>query len=173
MKYSFRMNSLFRRLILTIGLFIYSWGLYAQDSTKIWNEIPSPLGWVSDFEGDFTLSEIQSLEGIIKDFEKRTSIEIAVITIPKGAVSKGDFEKLSLKIARAWKVGKKKKNNGILIAVSKGHRMIRIQNGSGVQDELSDSETKRIIDDVIIPRFKQDQYYLGVFEGILEIVKNI
>lgn len=167
------MNSLLKRLILTIGLFIYSWGLYAQDSTKIWNEVPSPLGWVSDFEGDFTLSEIQSLEGIIKDFEKRTSIEIAVITIPNWAVSKGDFEELSLKIARAWKVGKKKKNNGILIAVSKGHRMIRIQNGSGVQDELSDNETKRIIDEVIIPRFKQDQYYLGVFEGILEIVKTI
>lgn len=167
------MNSLLKRLILTIGIFIYSWGLYAHDSTKFWNEIPSPLGWVSDFEGDFTLSEIQSLEGIIKDFEKRTSVEIAVITIPKWAVSKGDFEDLSLTIARAWKVGKKKKNNGILIAVSKGHRTIRIQNGSGVQDELSDSDTKRIIDEVIIPRFKQDQYYLGVFEGILEIVKTI
>ena len=41
------------------------------------------------------------------------------------------------------------------------------------QDELSDNEIRRIIDEDMIPQFKQDQYYQGVFEGILEIVKNI
>jgi uncharacterized membrane protein YgcG len=47
---------------------------------------------VRDFEGDFTLTEIKSLERLIMDFEKKTSIEIAVITIPKWAVSKVDFK---------------------------------------------------------------------------------
>jgi uncharacterized protein len=67
---------------------------------------------------------------------------------------------------------KKNKNNGIVIGLSKGHRTIRISNGYGIEPILSDKETKKIIDEIIIPEFKNERYYEGIRKGILKIIEK-
>ena len=108
---------------------------------------------------------------IIADFEKETTVEIAIVTIDTFKVSKEKFNDLSLHIARTWGVGKNEKSNGILIAISIGYRQIRIQNGDGISSILSDDETAKIIRNQIIPYFKKEDYFEGTKAGILKLIE--
>ncbi len=143
-----------------------------QSSNSYWDNIPKPIGWVNDFEEIFTPEEERKLDSLIQDFEDRTTVEIAVITIPKAAVEVGKFEELTLRIAQTWGVGKKETNNGILIGISTGYRKIRIQNGLGIEKQMSNEQTKKVIDEVFIPNFKIGNYYTGTFNSI-QAIKQI
>lgn len=121
----------------------------------------------------FTQKEELRIDSLLTDYEKRTGIEIVVITIPAYAIEKDSFEDLVNEIAEDWKIGKLDDDNGILIGISQGHRMIWIANGVGIEKTLSDFETKLIIDYVIIPRYKEDKFYLGTTEGIRAIINII
>lgn len=65
---------------------------------------------------------------------------------------------------------KKHKDNGVLIAISKGYRQIRIQNGNGIEKIITDNETKEIIDNFFIPDFKKGNYYDGTLKGLVELI---
>lgn len=142
--------------------------LYRQ---TFWDNLPKPLNWTNDYENIFSDDEEAKLNQIIADFEKETTIEIAIVTIDTFKVSREKFNDLSLHIARTWGVGKKEKSNGILIAISKGYRQIRIQNGDGIVLYLSDDETAKIIRNKIIPYFKKEEYFEGTQAGLFEIIK--
>jgi uncharacterized protein len=133
--------------------------------------LPNPYNWTNDFEAIFSKDEEAKLNQIIADFEKETTVEITIITIDSLNVSKEKFDELSLQIARTWGIGKKEKSNGILIAISKGHRQIRIQNGDGIVPILSNEETSEIIQNVIIPFFKKENYFEGTQSGLLKIIE--
>ncbi|TAF08258.1 MAG: TPM domain-containing protein [Flavobacteriia bacterium] len=136
-----------------------------------WDNLPKPHNWTNDYENLFSKEEETKLNQIISDFEKETTVEIAIVTIDTFKVSKEKFEDLSLHIARTWGVGKKEKSNGILIAISKGYLKIRIQNGDGIVLFLSDDETAKIIRNEIIPYFKKEDYFEGTKAGILKLIE--
>lgn len=135
-----------------------------------WDDLPKPLKWTNDYENLFSDDEEAKLNQIITDFEKETTVEIAIVTIDTFKVSKEKFEDLSLHIARTWGVGKKEKSNGVLIVISKGYRQIRIQNGDGIAIIISDEETADIIQNQIIPYFKNEEYFEGTQSGLLNII---
>jgi len=139
--------------------------------TKFWDNIPKPKGWVNDYEHNFNEKQIASLENLIIKFKTESGIQIAVVTIDSMMTSKKKFNDLALKIANSWKPGEKGKDNGILIAFSRKHRLIRICNGYGIEKLITDSETKKVIDQYIIPNFKKDDYYAGAFAGLTELIK--
>jgi uncharacterized protein len=135
--------------------------------------ILKPLGWTSDYGHIFTDSQIEILDSILSDYEKRTTNEIAIVTFDSSFIHHENFDSLVLAIHNLWGVGKIDKHNGILIGISTAKRKIRIDNGSGIVDKLSDQETKAIIDNIIIPLFKKGDYFDGVknaIEAITEIV---
>src|SRR5690606_15073990 len=101
-----------------------------------------------------------------------TSAEIAIVTLDSLRATSDNFDDLSLRIAQKWAIGKSGKDNGILIAISKHHRKIRIQNGNGIEKIISDDETKFIIDTYFIPEFKNENYYSGTRNGMLELMKK-
>ena len=133
--------------ITLISIIIFSFLNLNGQSVKesYWTTIPEQIGWTNDYENIFTKQQINSLDSLIADYEQRTSIEIAVITIPSTAVEKDGFNELVFEIAKTWGVGKADKDNGILIGISKGHRSIWIANGIGIEQLMSDSETKKVI----------------------------
>ena len=135
------------------------------------NNLPNPYNWTNDFETIFSKDEEANLNQIITDFEKETTAEIAIVTLDTLIVSKENFDELSLHIAKTWRIGKKEKSNGILIAISKGHRQIRIQNGDGIVPILSDEETTEIILNQMIPYFKKEKYFEGTQSGLLKIIE--
>lgn len=136
-----------------------------------WDNLPKPLNWTNDYENIFSDDEETKLNQIIADFEKETTVEIAIVTIDTFKVSKEKFEDLTLHIARTWGVGKNEKLNGILIAISKGYRQIRIQNGDGITLVLSDEETAEILQNHFFPYFKKEEYFEGTQAGLFEIIK--
>lgn len=137
------------------------------------DSLPQPIGFVNDFEGIFLSTEVHYLDSMIRAYEEKTTIQIALITIDTTMISRKDFDNFILQIAKAWGVGQKGKDNGIAIGISKGYRTMRIQNGYGIESVLSDIETKNIIDTVFIPPFKRGEYFEGVINGLKAIMNKL
>jgi len=136
----------------------------------------TPIGWVSDFEKDFSADQVNILDSIINLFENETSNEIAIVTVEIDTIaikSLEEFEEFSLELFNEWGVGKDEKNNGIVIVFSKKLRMIRIEVGEGLTEKLTDHEAKAIIDNLIIPAFRKSNYFDGIIKGLSEIIKEI
>ncbi len=151
---------------------VLDYGEFASSQYKI--QFPKKaLGWTSDYDHIFSRDQISALDSIITSFEKETTNEIAIVTIESSWTTKESFDSLTLAIANNWGVGKKDKNNGILIGICTGLRIIRIQNGYGIEAKLSDAETKKIIDDFIIPEFKNANYFEGTKKGLLALMQKI
>lgn len=143
----------------------HSYGNIFRDS------IPRPTGYVNDYEQIFTYAEEQRLDSLISDFEKRTTIQIAVVTLDITMTTRDSLDALTLKIAKAWGVGQKGKDNGVVIGISRGLRQMRIQNAYGIEKILSDEETKVIIDTAFIPSYREAKYFEGTFAGLKALMK--
>lgn len=135
-----------------------------------WDNLPEPGGFINDYENLYTDREEAILDSLIKDFEKRTTIQIAVFTIDTTLTSSDSLDALTLRLARHWGVGLKDKNNGVLIGISKGYRKMRIQNGYGIEKVLTDDETKQIINTAFTPSFRDAKYFEGTFHGLFELM---
>lgn len=130
------------------------------------DSLPQPMGYVNDFENLFSGTEEQILDSLIGDFEKRTTIQIALITFDSTMTTADSLDIMTLRIANAWGVGQKEKNNGVVIGISRAYRKMRIQNGYGIEKILTDSETKEIIDTAFIPGFRNANYFDGTLTGL-------
>jgi uncharacterized protein len=133
---------------------------------------PKPIGFINDFENILSEDEEKELTAIIKEHESKTTDQIAIVTL----TSIGPYENIddySFDLANYWGVGQKDKNNGVLIALGKNLRAIRIQNGFGIEKRLTDTETKRIIDEWMIPKFKENSYFLGLKKGVEAIINEL
>ena len=76
-------------------------------------------------------------------------------------------------MANYWGIGKENKNNGIAIVFGKQIKQIRIQVGYGLENKLKDEEVKKIIADIIIPEFINDDFFNGIKKGLIEIIAEI
>ena len=136
-----------------------------------WDSLPKPVGYVNDFENLYSDSEEEVLDSLMKNFESRTTIQIAVITIDTTMTTTDSLDALTLRFGNVWGVGQKDKNNGVTIGISQGYRRMRIQNGYGIEKILTDDETKQIIDTVFIPSFREAKYFDGTMNGLIALMK--
>jgi uncharacterized protein len=135
--------------------------------------IPAPVGFVNDFEYVFNQKQIDGIDSLIKVVNIRKDVVLVVLSLDSSMANKNLFDAITLKTAKQWGIGDKNKNNGILIAFSKSLRMIRIQNGYGIEARLSDEETHTLINQAVIPEFKKGNYYMGIINIIKEIELKI
>ena len=163
---------IFLRSIVSIALTLLT-AHPVTAGTPVRDTIPRPVGYVNDFEHLFTPEQIETLDNLLHDYEQRTSIEIAVLTIDSSLTLPGNFDFFTLKTMSAWGVGKKEKNNGILIGISRSFHKIRIQNGSGIEKVLPRAGTQKIIAGDFIPFFKNGQYYEGVLNGLKTLMQRL
>lgn len=145
----------------------------AKYRKAFWDNPPEPAGFINDYENLYTDREEIILDSLIKDFEKRTTIQIAVITLDTTLTSSDSLDALTLRLARHWGVGQKDKNNGVVIGISRGYRKMRIQNGYGIEKILSDAETKGIVDTAFIPHFRNGEYYEGTSKGLKTLMATL
>jgi uncharacterized protein len=120
---------------------------------------PNPPRLVNDFAHVMTADQVQELEEKLVAYDDSTSIQIAVVTVP----TTGDYviEDYALKILRDWKVGNKSSNNGLVILAAIQDHKVYIATGYGMEGAVPDITAKQIIEDEIIPNFKQQNYYRG------------
>ena len=130
------------------------WGLHVHDEAHI---LKQPT--------------IDNLEQQLITYQDSTSNEIAILIIPS---LEGDaLESYSLRVVEKWELGKKSKDNGVLLLIVVDDHKIRIETGYGLEGVLTDAKSSRIIRNEIAPYFRQNQYDEGVTAGIDAILKAI
>jgi uncharacterized protein len=121
-----------------------------------------PIRLVNDFTGFLGEDQQIALNNKLLDFNNQTSTQIYVVTYDE--LQDYPIEEFADKLAEKWGIGQKGKNNGIIILISpKNHQHgITIQTGYGLEGAVPDAIAKRIIEKVIIPEFRQGNYYAGL-----------
>ena len=120
---------------------------------------PNPPRLVNDLAGLMQPAEADALERKLMAYNDSTSSQIAVVTVPTlGGEEIADYAQ---KLYEAWGIGRKGKNNGILVLVAKQEKAARIQTGYGLEGAVPDAIAKRIISNTLVPAFRQNQYYAG------------
>ena len=144
------------------------------DPETILKNKPSPPRLVTDYTHTLTPDQLQALESKLDIFDDSTSTQIAVVIIP--SLNGNEIEDYNIKLGRAWGVGGKDNNNGVVLLIAKNDHKLNIATGYGVEGALPDITCKEIIDAIIVPNFKGDDYYRGIDEGtnaIMQAVKGV
>ncbi len=128
---------------------------------------PQPVGYVNDFANIIDNDYEQKITSLIADIEKNTSAEIAVVTIE--SLEGDSIENYALKLFEAWGIGKKEKDNGLLILVALNDKKYRIEVGYGLEGAINDARAGRIARTYFVPNFKQENYGKGIYEAILAL----
>jgi uncharacterized protein len=131
-------------------------------------DVPRLQGYVNDHAGMISPSVKSKIEEELRAFERSDSTQIVILIIP--SLEGEGIEEFSIKVAEAWKVGQQRKDNGVLLIVSKQERKIRIEVGRGLEGKLTDLMAGRIIDQVIKPRFKQGDFDGGFITGVSALI---
>lgn len=128
---------------------------------------------IIDYEKIFTEKDIQILDSIINICWKNAIADIAIVTIDGRHTDKAHFDQYVFNNLTGYAQGEYGKNNGIVIAISKQLRQMRIENGYGIEKIMSDVATKKIIDEYFIPKFKYDNYFEGTLNGLNAIISHL
>ena len=151
-----------KRIACLISLLL----LYSVEASAL--GIPKLRGYVNDYANMISGSSKAKLEEELKSFEQSDSTQLVILTIP--SLEGEPIEDYSIKVVEAWKLGQARKDNGILLLVSKNDRKIRIEVGRGFEGRLTDLMAGRIIDLVIKPRFKRDDFDGGFTAGVASLI---
>ena len=141
------------------------------DPEQLLKQKPNPPKLVNDFSGTLTPDQQQALETKLVNFDNATSTQIAVVIIP--SLNGNDISDFNVKLGRAWGVGGEKFNNGVVLLIAKEEHKLNIATGYGVEGALPDITCKQIIDDIIVPNFKGDDFYRGIEEGTDAIIQAV
>ncbi|MEW6761901.1 MAG: TPM domain-containing protein [Pseudomonadota bacterium] len=130
--------------------------------------VPALSGRVVDEAGMLDASQRERLTAVLADYEARTGSQIAVLLVK--STEPEAIEQYSIRVTDAWKLGRKGVDDGVLLMVARDNpsslRRLRIEAGRGVQGVLTDAQSKRILQDVIAPHFRQNHYYEGLVAGV-------
>jgi len=113
--------------------------------------------------------DIDRIAQLINAERQKKSFQIGVLMIPTLG-SDDSLEEYSLKVARQWGIGDKKKSNGVLLLIAKNDRKMRIEVGNGMEGSLTDALASQIIRNTIAPKFRSGDYAGGVEAGVKRII---
>jgi uncharacterized protein len=140
--------------------------------------LPEPGAYVDDFEGSITsdmtgesvnYTRLELLDSTVTEFERRTGNEIAIVSVADYAPYKS-MKDYAVAIGKQWGVGKKKKNNGLVIAVSAHKREVFIATGLGTEKIITDSICDYELATKMLPRFREGKIYEGIRDGLNDII---
>ncbi|WP_273027930.1 TPM domain-containing protein [Massilia timonae] len=130
--------------------------------------VPKLATRVTDQAGMLDAAQRQRLEAVLADYEAKTGSQIAVLLV--NSTEPEAIEQYSIRVTDAWQLGRKGVDDGVLLLVARDNpsslRRLRIEAGRGVQGVLTDAQSKRILQDVIAPHFRQEHYYEGLVAGV-------
>lgn len=132
---------------------------------------PTYSGFVNDYTDTLSQKWKTKTEDLTQDIERQTSCEIAVAIID--SLNGISIEEYAAGLFNSWGVGKKDKDNGVLLLIAMADHKLRIEVGYGLEGTITDLEAKDIIDNVIVPRFKENDYNSGIYNGVVAIANKI
>jgi uncharacterized protein len=151
-------------LVLALG---FAPALYADDLQKI----PPLQAHVTDLTGTLTAEEQSQLESTLTAFEQRKGSQVAVLIV--ATTQPEEIEQYSIRVVDAWKLGRAKPDDGVLLLVAKDDHKLRIEVGQGLEGALTDATSNRIIDETMKPLLRQNQYFAAINAGVTQILKVV
>ncbi|TBR14928.1 MAG: YgcG family protein [Rugosibacter sp.] len=122
---------------------------------------------VTDLTGTLTVPQRAVLEEKLSAFEQKKGAQIAVLLAP--TFQPESIEQFGIRLAEAWKIGRQGVDDGVILLIAKDDRQLRIEVGYGLEGALNDATAKRIISEVITPRFRAGDYFGGIDAGVTAI----
>ncbi|MDD5298728.1 MAG: TPM domain-containing protein [Rhodocyclaceae bacterium] len=126
--------------------------------------VPVLSARVTDLAGTLDAGQKAALEDKLAGFEKVRGSQIAVLIVP--GTQPETIEQYSMRVAEAWKVGRKGQDDGVILVVARNEHKLRIEVGYGLEGALPDAVCRRIIAEDIAPRFKAGDWAGGLDAGV-------
>lgn len=133
--------------------------------------VPELTARVIDQTGTLDAIQRQGLEDKLAAFEQRKGSQIVVLLVP--TTQPEDIASYANRIANAWKIGRKEVGDGVLVIVAKNDRRVRIEVAKTLEGAVPDLAAKRIIDEAVTPRFRQDDFAGGLQAGVDQLIARI
>lgn len=144
---------------------------YPQTALAGEPKFPSPTGYVTDSARVIPPSEKARLTALIGEVERKTTAEIAVVTVP--TIAPLTKEQYAVKLYERWGIGKKGKDNGVLILISLKERAWKIETGYGLEGALPDVIASEIGRKLMVPYFKRGEFGKGLLAGTQAVAAQI
>ncbi|MDD2723802.1 MAG: YgcG family protein [Methylovulum sp.] len=151
------------------GLGVFLLLLFTTAAAEI--AIPPLSQRVTDLTGTLSARQMNAMEQTLAAFEARKGSQIAVLMI--ATTQPEAIEQFGIRVADAWKIGRKSIDDGVIFIIAKNDRKMRLEVGYGLEGVIPDAIAKRIISETITPYFKQNDYAGGINAGISQLTKLI
>ena len=141
--------------------------------TAAWAQVPVPelSHRVTDLSGTLSAEQVNALENKLAAFEAKQGSQIAVLIIP--TTQPEDIAQFGIRVADAWKIGRKNVDDGVILIVAKDDRKLRLEVGYGLEGAIPDAIAKRVIAETIMPHFKTGDYAGGIDAGVAQLIRLI
>jgi uncharacterized protein len=126
--------------------------------------IPKLEALVTDLTSTLSSPQINTLEAELSSFEADKGSQVVILII--STTDPETIESYGIRVAEEWQIGRSGVDDGVLLLIAKDDRKVRIEVGYGLEGAIPDAYTKRIIENIIIPNFRQGQFYSGIENGV-------
>lgn len=134
-------------------------------------DVPPLRARVTDLTGTLDVRQREALEQTLAEFESRKGAQIAVLMVP--TTQPETIEEYAVRVEEVWKLGRKGVDDSVLLVIAKNDRRLRLEVGYGLEGVLPDATAKRIIDNDIVPRFKENDFYGGIRAGVDRVMRVV
>jgi uncharacterized protein len=133
--------------------------------------VPGLASPVTDLAGVLDAGQAAALDARLRAFEREQGSQVAVLVVP--TTRPEEIEQYAIRVAEAWRLGRKGIDDGALLLVAVEDRRVRIEVGYGLEGALPDATTNRIIEEDIVPRFRAGDYPGGIDAGVDRMLRVI
>ena len=148
-----------RNTLTVLMILLSSILLYGQ-----YQAVPELKGRVTDLTGTLNSQQAGSLEASLKTFEEEKGSQVVVLIIP--TTDPEPISSYSIRVAEEWKIGRGGVDDGVILLIAMDDRQLRIEVGYGLEGAIPDAYAKRIIENLILPQFRQGRFYDGISDGV-------
>ncbi len=154
-------------LLVTLATIASAW----EAGTDGLMPLPALKARVTDLTSTLGAADLASLDAKLAAWEQQTGNQLVVLIVP--TTKPEPIETYSIRVADAWKIGRKGQDNGALLLVAKDDKKLRIEVGYGLEGVLTDVTSRRIIADTIAPLLRQNQFAQGITAGVDQIISVV
>ena len=133
--------------------------------------VPPLTSPVTDTTGTLAADQVAALDAKLRAFEQAKGSQVAVVIVR--STQPETIEQYALRVAEAWKIGRKGVDDGAILLVALDDRKLRIEVGYGLEGALPDATANRIIDEDIVPAFRRGDIYGGIATGVDRMLRVI
>ncbi|MEW6414013.1 MAG: TPM domain-containing protein [Pseudomonadota bacterium] len=148
--------------LLLAGMALVAWAQIA---------VPELARRVTDLTATLSADQLAALENKLAAFEAAKGSQIAVLIVP--TLAGEDIAAFGIRVAERWRIGRGKVDDGLILIVAKDDRQMRIEVGYGLEGAIPDAIAKRVIAEVIAPRFRDGDFYGGLDAGLTQLMRLI